>query len=98
MVIMSIPSIRLVPSFFNTNQEEKTKCSLISRTMAVGIGAIALLIGVLILCGIPGLSTLGTLGGSLFTAGGASVALIGACLRCIKESEPRDPEHFTHVP
>lgn len=90
---MCIQSIRLINPFCDASQEKQTKCSLILRTMAVGLGVIALLIGVLILCGIPSLSTLGTTGGSLFSILGALMLLTSVFLRCIEESDQQDSEH-----
>jgi len=95
---MCIPSIRLTLSFSDVSQVEQTKCSLFLRTGAVGMGAIALLIGVLILCNIPGLSTLGTTGGGLFSGVGALMFLTGIFLRCIKESDQPGSEYSTQIP
>lgn len=87
---MCIQSIRLTAPFCNASQEKQTKCSLCARTITVGLGAIALLIGVLILCSIPGLSSLGTIGGSLFSAIGGLTVLAGVCLWCPEKTDQHD--------
>lgn len=86
---MCIQPIKLTLPFCDPSQEKQTTCSLVSRTMAVVIGAIALLIGILVLSGIPipGLSTLGATVGGLFSAAGTLILLVGGCLRCIQESD-----------
>lgn len=94
---MCIYPIRLTCPFCDASEEKQTKCSLIIRTMAAGIGAIALLMGVLILCDIPGLSTLGTTEGSLFSALGVLVLLTSAFLKCSKECDWQGSEHFTLI-
>jgi len=63
--------------------------------MAIGMGAIALSVGILILCGIPGLSSLGTIGGSLFSTVGTLIVLAGICLQCVTKSDQQGSERPT---
>ncbi len=84
---MCIQSIKLSRSFCNSKQERQTDCSVVSRTIACGLGAISLLIGVLILSGVLHLPSGGFLAGGLCVATGASTLLAGGCLQIIKEKE-----------
>jgi hypothetical protein len=90
---MSIQLIRLTLPFCDVSQEKQTKCSLTSRVVAVGAGVIAILLGVLVLYGISGLSSLGTMGGGLLCTLGALTLLTGACTRCIQERGRQNPEN-----
>lgn len=89
---MCIQQIRLTVPFCNTTQEEQTLPSLIVRIMAVGLGSITLIIGILVLCDIPGLSSLGTMGGGSCIAGGGVVLVVGACVLYVKESDQEGSE------
>ncbi len=84
---MAIQSIRCALPFCARVEEEQTKCSLISRVAALGMGGIILMVGILALSGIPGLHALGTVGGAVLTSIGSWILLTGLCLRCIKWNE-----------
>jgi hypothetical protein len=99
---MAIPSIRLALPCCAHSGEEQTQGSLIFRITAVGLGGIALLIGILALSGIHGINALGTVGGTALTITGSLVLLAGLCLRCIKgdgieATAPRGTQD-SHVP
>lgn len=65
------------------DNEEQTGCSKVLRITAVVLGIIALLIGVLILSGVPTLDSLGTTAGGLLAGGGGLLFLSGLCLRSV---------------
>jgi hypothetical protein len=82
---MGIQTVKCGLPCWASAAEEQTKCSLITRILAVVLGGIALLVGILALSGIPAFSALGTVGGSvLIIAGGLSV-IVGICLRCVEK-------------
>jgi len=84
---MEIQLIRCAVPCCARAEEEQTKCSFITRITAVVLGTIALLVGIFVLSGIPGLSAFGTIGGALLTVIGSLILLTGICLRCIKDGE-----------
>ena len=88
---MEIQSIRCALPCCTRAEEEQTKCSLNTRITVVGLGGIALLVGILALSGISGLSALGTMGGAALTAIGGLMLMAGLCLRCVKGSGKAEP-------
>jgi hypothetical protein len=82
---MGIQSIRCALPFCARAEEKQTKCSLITRVAAVALGGIILLVGILALSGIPGLHSLGIVGGAVLTTIGGLILLAGICLRCVKD-------------
>lgn len=71
---------------FCGNVEEESECSLITRTAVIGLGGIALVVGIFALSGIPGLNALGTIEGAVLTSTGGFILLMGLCLRSVKEN------------
>src|SRR5262245_34276458 len=78
---MGVQSIRCTLPFFARAEVKQTKCSRITRITAVGLGGIALLVGILVLSGIPGLQALGTTCGWSLFAIGIVFLLVGICLK-----------------
>src|ERR1700678_469724 len=81
---MGIQSIRCAVPCCARAEEEQTKCSLVTRIVAVVLGAMALLVGILALSGI---STLGTAGGAALTIIGSLTLVVGLCLRCVESQK-----------
>ena len=82
-----ISTIRCGLPFWANTEEKQTTSSLIIRIIAVALGSIALLVGILALNGIPELNALGIVNSSLLTAIGISVLLTSFCLRSVKNGE-----------
>jgi hypothetical protein len=84
---MAVQKVRLTFCGCNDSQAKEAAASPIVRAVAIAIGIIALLVGILILGGTPGLSTLGTTGGwSVLTLGFLSF-IAGISFRCILEKK-----------
>lgn len=66
---------------FCDSSRKEGKCSLAARIVGIALGAISLLLGVLILCGVPGLAQLGTTIGGLNCAGGILGGIISFCIK-----------------
>lgn len=78
--------------------EEQTECSLITRTAFVGMGGIALLVGIFALSGIPGLNALGTSEGIILSSLGGLTLLIALCIRCVKRNIEKGEEQNAIAP
>jgi hypothetical protein len=88
---MAIESIKLrcaLPCFARAEEEEAT-CSRMIRIAAVALGGIALLVGILILIGIPELYAFGTTEGVIFAAIGTIIVLAGLCLQGVQARTPK---------
>lgn len=71
--------------FCQNNRVHQTKVSIGLRVTAVAIGTIAVLIGILILCGIPGLNHLGSSVAWPALSVGVSLLMLGAALKCVRK-------------
>lgn len=77
---MSVQPLQINFVCYNS-QQKQTRRSLIMRVIAAATAAIAVLMGVLILCKIPMLASLGTTAGWSLSAAGALILLATLCLR-----------------
>src|ERR1700722_681598 len=81
---MKVPNFSPALPCFSRAKEEQTDCSLVLRVTACALGAITLLIGALVLRGIPGLHTLGTVPGGVMVAVGGLFLMLAVCLKVNK--------------
>ena len=82
---MEIQSLRCILPFCYSAKVEQTRSSCIIRTSIFVLGAIALLVGIFILNGMPDLHSFSTGAGWLWIALGSSL-LVGSCIRNVKSS------------
>jgi hypothetical protein len=80
-----VPSIARGLPFCSSNQGHQTKVSIGLRITAVAIGTIAVLIGILIFSGIPGLSHLGSSVAWSTLSVGICLVMLGTALKCVKK-------------
>jgi hypothetical protein len=71
--------------FCSSNQGHQTKVSIGLRITAVAIGTIAVLTGILIFSGIPGLSHLGSSVAWSTLSFGICLLMLGTALKCVKK-------------
>lgn len=80
---MCIPTIGCSLPICNPGQERQPICSLITKITSIVLGAIALLVGTLVLCEVSGLQAVSTAGGWSLIASGAFLLFAAVCVRCI---------------
>lgn len=85
---MCIQSLSFSPPFCDRSKAEQTKSCLITKIALAALGAMALLIGALVLFGIPGLAELGSTGGGMLCGGGFVLLLLGICLKYKQRMQP----------
>jgi hypothetical protein len=88
---MFIQSLGCVPSFSCRSKSQEATSSVILRTIAIGLGAIALLSGLLAIKGISPFSHLGIPASISFITCGSALALLGVLLKCIKADSENNP-------
>jgi ankyrin repeat protein len=76
--------------FCQNTKGEEINLSIGLRVSIVALGTLALIVGILIVVGIPGLSQLGTTIGYGGLSAGALVALAGISVKCIKQPSPAE--------
>lgn len=95
---MGIQSIKCALPCCTRTAEEQTKCSLIIRITTASLGGILALVSILILSGIPGLHSLGTVEGGLLAGMGGLVLLGSAGLKCIAKKSFDPPSGTSKLP
>lgn len=88
---MSISAIRCGMPCGVRDGEEQTKCSFFTRIGAVVLGALAALLGALIVSGVVHLSALGTIGSWSLVGAGALILVVALAVQCVEKKKGAPP-------